>query len=149
MQTGKSVRQDLTSVVTASGEIKPRNYINIGSNAHRSGHESRTSWWSKARKSVKRARWLPSLEAVQADAEVAAQRAAVGSTEAESRRERGKFKRLNIRPRRSRPRKASWNGPKPTLIARVSISNAPKIYSTQKLIARQEFVHPTERIPQC
>ena len=32
VQTGKAVRQDLTSVVTASGEIKPRNYINIGSN---------------------------------------------------------------------------------------------------------------------
>ena len=26
-------RQDLVSLVTASGEIKPRNYINIGSNA--------------------------------------------------------------------------------------------------------------------
>ena len=30
VQTGKVVRQDLVSLVTASGEIKPRNYINIG-----------------------------------------------------------------------------------------------------------------------
>ena len=30
VQTGKAVRQDLTALVTASGEIKPRNYINIG-----------------------------------------------------------------------------------------------------------------------
>ena len=29
VQTGKVVRQDLASVVTASGEIKPRNYINL------------------------------------------------------------------------------------------------------------------------
>src|SRR5882757_10919122 len=33
VQTGKSVRQDLTAVVTASGEIKPLKYINIGANA--------------------------------------------------------------------------------------------------------------------
>ena len=32
VQTGKAIRQDLTSVVTASGEIKPKNYINIGAN---------------------------------------------------------------------------------------------------------------------
>ena len=30
---GKVVRGDLTSQVTASGEIKPKNYINIGANA--------------------------------------------------------------------------------------------------------------------
>ena len=33
VETGKVMRMDLTSVVTASGEIKPRNYINIGTNA--------------------------------------------------------------------------------------------------------------------
>ncbi|HYP13708.1 MAG TPA: secretion protein HlyD, partial [Bryobacteraceae bacterium] len=32
VQTGRVVRQDLASVVTASGEIKPRNYINLGAN---------------------------------------------------------------------------------------------------------------------
>ena len=33
VQTGKVGRLDLTSLVTASGEVKPRNYINIGANA--------------------------------------------------------------------------------------------------------------------
>ena len=33
VQTGKVVREDLTSVVTASGEIKPKVYVNIGANA--------------------------------------------------------------------------------------------------------------------
>jgi HlyD family secretion protein len=33
VQTARVVRQDLTSLVTASGEIKPKNYINIGANA--------------------------------------------------------------------------------------------------------------------
>ena len=30
VQTGKVSREDLTAIVTASGEVKPRNYINIG-----------------------------------------------------------------------------------------------------------------------
>ncbi|HYK62851.1 MAG TPA: secretion protein HlyD, partial [Bryobacteraceae bacterium] len=30
VQTAKVIREDLTSIVTASGEIKPRNYINMG-----------------------------------------------------------------------------------------------------------------------
>ncbi|MBY0374982.1 MAG: secretion protein HlyD, partial [Bryobacteraceae bacterium] len=34
VQTGKAVRQDLAQIVTASGEIKPRNYVNIGTNAN-------------------------------------------------------------------------------------------------------------------
>ncbi len=33
VQTGKVLKQDLASVVTASGEIKPLNYVNISSNA--------------------------------------------------------------------------------------------------------------------
>src|ERR1022692_1551305 len=33
VQTGKVIREDLTSVVTASGEIKPKVQVNIGSNA--------------------------------------------------------------------------------------------------------------------
>ena len=33
VQTGKVVRQDLASVVTASGEIRPRRYVNINSRA--------------------------------------------------------------------------------------------------------------------
>src|SRR5262249_52454625 len=32
VQTGKVVRRDLTSVVTASGEVKPKRYVNVGAN---------------------------------------------------------------------------------------------------------------------
>jgi HlyD family secretion protein len=32
VQTGRVVRQDLVATVTASGEIKPKNYINLGAN---------------------------------------------------------------------------------------------------------------------
>ena len=43
VQTGRVVRQDLASIVTASGEVKPRNYINIGTNA-RAPRRSRRFW---------------------------------------------------------------------------------------------------------
>lgn len=32
VQTGKAARRDLTSIVSASGEVKPKRYVNIGSN---------------------------------------------------------------------------------------------------------------------
>ena len=33
VQTGKAQRLDLASVVSASGEVKPKTYVNIGANA--------------------------------------------------------------------------------------------------------------------
>ena len=33
VQTGKALREDLASIVSASGEIKPKTYVNIGANA--------------------------------------------------------------------------------------------------------------------
>ncbi|HEU5413388.1 MAG TPA: biotin/lipoyl-binding protein, partial [Candidatus Angelobacter sp.] len=33
VQSGKVVKQDISSVVTASGEIRPETYVNIGANA--------------------------------------------------------------------------------------------------------------------
>ena len=34
VQTGKVGREDLTSVVSASGEVKPKTYVNIGANGY-------------------------------------------------------------------------------------------------------------------
>jgi len=82
VQTGKAVRQDLTSIVTASGEIKPRNYINIGSNANGAARITEILVLEGAR--VRKGQLLAKLESVQPEAEVAAQRATVTSSEAES-----------------------------------------------------------------
>ena len=82
VQTGKTTRQDLTSVVTASGEVKPRNYINIGSNAQGASRIMEILVVEGAR--VKKGQLLAKLESVQPEAEVAAQRATVSSTEADS-----------------------------------------------------------------
>ena len=54
VQTGSVVRQDLTSLVTASGEIKPRNYINIGADAQ---GEIRDFWSRKATGSARVSCW--------------------------------------------------------------------------------------------
>src|SRR5207244_3128774 len=82
VQTGKVVRQDLASVVTASGEIKPRNYINLGANTV--GAARITQILVAEGDRVHKNQVVAKLESVQAEADVAAQRAAVGSSQAES-----------------------------------------------------------------
>jgi len=80
VQTGKAVRQDLTSLVTASGEIKPKNYVNIGANVM--GRITDISVHEGER--VKKNQVLARLESVQAQADVQAQTAALNSAMAES-----------------------------------------------------------------
>ncbi|MEX2263042.1 MAG: efflux RND transporter periplasmic adaptor subunit [Bryobacteraceae bacterium] len=80
VQTGRVVRQDLSSIVTASGEIKPRNYVNIGANAFGRITGILVSEGDRVRKGQLLAR----LESVQPQAELNAQQAAIGSTQAES-----------------------------------------------------------------
>jgi HlyD family secretion protein len=80
VQTGRVVRQDLTSLVTASGEIKPRNYINIGANAQGQIVEILV----KEGQRVRKGQLLARIENIQPEAEVQAQRAALSSSEADS-----------------------------------------------------------------
>jgi HlyD family secretion protein len=80
VQTGNVVRQDLTSIVTASGEIKPKNYINIGANAMGEIRELLVKEGDRVRKGQLLAR----IENVQPEADVAAQKATVNSAEADS-----------------------------------------------------------------
>ena len=80
VQTGNVARGDLDSVVTASGEIKPKNYINIGANAQGELKEILVKEGDRVRKGQLLAR----IENVQPEADVEAQRATVASTEADS-----------------------------------------------------------------
>ncbi|HEX4164058.1 MAG TPA: efflux RND transporter periplasmic adaptor subunit [Bryobacteraceae bacterium] len=82
VQTGKVTRMDLTSVVTASGEVKPRNYINIGANTQ--GPAPITAIFVKEGDHVKRGQVLARLAAVQPRADLNAQRAALNSALADS-----------------------------------------------------------------
>ncbi len=80
VQTGNVVRQDLTSLVTASGEVKPKNYINIGANAQGEIKELLVKEGDRVRKGQLLAR----IENVQPEADVAAQKATLNSAEADS-----------------------------------------------------------------
>ena len=80
VQTGKVVREDLTSVVTASGEIKPKVYVNIGANAF----GKITHLYVKEGDRVKRGQMLATLENVQSSADVSANKAALNAAETDA-----------------------------------------------------------------
>jgi HlyD family secretion protein len=80
VQTGRAMRQDLTAIVTASGEIKPKNYINLGANAM----GPLTAIMVKEGDHVRRGQVVAQIENTQAGADVAAQQAAIRSAEADS-----------------------------------------------------------------
>ncbi len=80
VQTAKVVRQDLTSIVTASGEIKPKNYIDIGANAM--GELTRIE--VKEGDRVRKGQLLASVENTQPADDVEAQKAALNSAESDA-----------------------------------------------------------------
>ena len=75
VQTGKVAPADVTAVVTASGEIKPKNYVNIGANAM----GKITHLFVKEGDRVRKGQMLAQLENVQSGADVEASRAAVAA----------------------------------------------------------------------
>jgi HlyD family secretion protein len=80
VQTGTVARQDITSVVTATGEVKPRNYVNIGADVMGRLTDIRV----KEGDHVKKGQLLAQLESIQATADVQAQKAALSSAEADA-----------------------------------------------------------------
>ena len=77
VQTGKVVKADLTAVVTASGEIKPKVYVNIGANAF----GKITHLYVKEGDRVKQGQMLATIENVQPEADVNANKAALDSAQ--------------------------------------------------------------------
>lgn len=82
VQTGRVVRQDLTATVTASGEIKPKNYINLGANTF--GPAPITDILVREGERVRKGQVVAKLESVQANADVTAQKAAIETALADS-----------------------------------------------------------------
>jgi HlyD family secretion protein len=76
VQTGKVTREDLATIVSASGEIKPKTYVNIGANAF----GKITRLFVKEGDHVKRGQILAQLENVQSSADVNATRAGLDAT---------------------------------------------------------------------
>src|SRR5271154_5860015 len=80
VQTGKVQREDLSSVVSASGEIKPKTYVNIGANAY----GKITHLYVKEGDRVKKGQLLAQLENVQSTADVSANQASVEAAETDA-----------------------------------------------------------------
>jgi len=81
VQTGKVLPTDLTAIVTASGEIKPRNYINIGA---AQGPAPITAIYVKEGDHVKKGQVLATLANVQPAADLRAQQANLSAALADS-----------------------------------------------------------------
>lgn len=134
VQTGKVVRQDLASIVTASGEVKPRNYINLGANTL--GPARITQLVVIEGERVRKGQVVARLESVQAEADVAAQRAAVGSIQAESAASEAS---VNAADENIRTAQATVERSRAELErARIDFERSQKLFN-EKLIARQEF----------
>lgn len=76
VQTGKVFREDLTSIVTASGEIKPKLYVNIGALAQ----AKIIRLYVKEGDRVKQGQLLASLDNIQPAADVAATQSALNAS---------------------------------------------------------------------
>jgi HlyD family secretion protein len=80
VQTGKVQRQDLSSVVSGSGEIKPKTYVNIGANAF----GKITHLFVKEGDHVRKGQLLAQLENVQSSADVNANQASLQAAETDA-----------------------------------------------------------------
>ncbi len=80
VQTGKAQKQNLASVVSASGEIKPKTYVNIGANAFGKIVKLHVREGDR----VKKGQLLAQLENVQSSADVNAMRASLQAAETDS-----------------------------------------------------------------
>ncbi len=74
--TGKVLRQDLTSIVSGTGQIKPKTYVNVGATAF----GRITHLYVKEGDQVKKGTVLATVENVQPEATVAAQQATIASS---------------------------------------------------------------------
>jgi HlyD family secretion protein len=80
VQTSKTQHQDLATVVSASGEVKPKTYVNIGANAY----GKITHLYVKEGDHVKKGQLLAQLENVQSSADVNANEASVQAAETDA-----------------------------------------------------------------
>ncbi|MGB9457787.1 MAG: efflux RND transporter periplasmic adaptor subunit [Bryobacteraceae bacterium] len=132
VQTGQVTRGDLTAIVTASGEIKPKNYINIGANFG----GIITEILVKEGDHVRKGQLLARLENTQPAADVAAQQATVSSSEADlTAQEAG----LKVADENIRTMQAGLDHDKADLDRmKADYDRAQELFN-DKLLARQDF----------
>jgi len=82
VQTSRVARQDLTAIVTASGEIKPKTYITLGANTL--APAPITEILVKEGDRVRKGQVVAKLQSVQANSDVVAQKATIATALADS-----------------------------------------------------------------
>ena len=134
VQTGRVFRQDLTAIVTASGEIKPKNYINLGANTV--GPAPITEILVKEGERVKKGQVVAKMESVQANADVVAQRASVATALADSAASEAGLKSTEDATRTAQ---ATLEKTKAELErTKANFDRASELYKS-KLLAKQDF----------
>ncbi len=132
VQTGQVARGDLAAIVTASGEVKPKNYINIGANVM----GDITEILVKEGDHVRKGQLLARVENIQPTADVAAQKASVSSAEADlTAQEAG----LKVADENIRSMEAGLDHDKADLDRmKADYDRAQELFNA-KLLARQDF----------
>ncbi len=132
VQTGLALRGDLLAVVTASGEIKPRNYINLGANAQ----GPITEVLVKEGDHVRKGQVVARIEHIQPRAELDAQRAAVASAVADANASEASLK---VQDQAIATAQATLERSKSDAeLAKANFERYDQLYKNQ-LIARQEY----------
>src|SRR6202167_1054715 len=80
VQTGKVERQDLATIVSASGEIKPKVYVNVGANAM----GKITHLYVQEGDVVKKGQVLATLDSIQSAADVAAMQSTLNASKTDA-----------------------------------------------------------------
>ncbi len=125
VQTGKVVRQELTSTVSASGEIKPQTYVNIGAN----GYGKITKLFVHEGERVKRGQLLARLDYVQSAADVAATQAQLAAAKTDYTASQAMLKSARADLDKAR---ADYDR------AKLDFQRGEKLYG-QELIPKQDF----------
>jgi HlyD family secretion protein len=132
VQTGLVARGDLAAVVTASGEIKPRNYINLGANAQ----GPITELLVREGDRVSKGQVVARIENIQPRAELEAQRAAVASSVADA---NAMEAALRVQDQAIATAQATVDKSRSDLeLAHANFDRYEQLYKNQ-LIARQEY----------
>ena len=134
VQTGRVMRQDLISVVTASGEVKPKNYINLGANTF--GPAPITEILVKEGDHVRKGQVVAKLESVQANADVVAQKAGIETALADSAAAEAGMKSMEDAVRTAQ---ATLERNRAELDrTKVNLDRATELYNS-KLLAKQDY----------
>jgi len=132
VQTGKVVRQDLVSTVTASGEIKPRNYINLDANAM----GPLTAIFVKEGDRVRKGQVVAQIEATQPRAAVEGQQATIQSALADAAAAEANEKSMEDGVANAQ---ATLEKTRAALdVARLNMERANQLFK-DKLIAKQDY----------